>query len=381
MKSPRHLAEVLTRQWNNANTREKRLLEPKNWPIELPIGKPTLSQLKQHPGKVRQHMKEWRELTIGEVIWEKIKFRDTSEAIKFPVLWRLRKPSEWTDAMGDPATKREFLRLNRIVSSVSPRFHPLLIRQRHLSSKKTEAEVIQACALAMALEPNCAQGKPLRALSFAGVDSKFFERHRHLIIKLLDVCFDGSIGVVGLEEFLGAAKDRDHWLLIADLDGSLLPFSRMRVRASELMTTELEARNILIIENEQCLHQLPPSKNTIAILGAGLNLSWMQADWLRKKRVAYWGDIDTWGFTMLAQARRFQPHLSALMMTDIIYHEGFSNRAVPELKTAGDVPPEELNFPESQLYKRLLKTNNGRLEQEFLSSDMVRECVLNWVKS
>ena len=46
--------------------------------------------------------------------------------------------------------------------------------------------------------------------------------------------FDGEVSKIGLESFLGAIAEGEHWLLLLDLDGSLLPFRQMRVRSSDL---------------------------------------------------------------------------------------------------------------------------------------------------
>lgn len=293
----------------------------------------------------------------------------------------MNKPSDWIEATDSRIIKAEFLKLSHVISAISPCFHSLLIRQRYLSADKEASEIIKACELALKLEQNCASGIPLRALSAAGIDSKFFERSRRLIIKLLDVRFEGLASEIGLEAFLGALNDNDHWLLIADLDGSILPFKQMRIRDSELQTTPLVASNILIVENERCLHQLPHVGGTIAILGAGLNLSWVAASWLNEKSVTYWGDIDTWGLSMLAKARQHQSLLTALLMTETVYQQHHADKAVVEPKTAGSSPPEGLTVQESQLYKRLLKDKKGRLEQEFLSPALVKKEVLSWAGS
>jgi hypothetical protein len=378
MKSPDQLAEKLSRQWQNPDTREPRLLEREAWPVELAIGKPTPAQLKQNLEGVRRHLEQWRNINIGQVTWEKIKYRDTDEAVELPICWRLNRPSEWVCATNDPAIKNEFQMLSHVISGVNPIFHPLLIRQRHLTADKPTAEIIQACELALQLEQNCAAGLPLRALSLAGIDSKFFERHRRLMIKLLDVKFDGLVSEIGLENYLGAIYENNHWLLVVDLDGTLLPFQQMRLRDDELKSTPLPALNILIIENERSLYQLPRAENTIAILGAGLNLSWMIAPWLNGKRIAYWGDIDTWGLTMLAQARYFQPTLTALLMGQELFEKYTITGAVSEPTTAGETPPALLSKQEKDLYVHLLKSEKGRLEQEFIAEDLVKEAITNW---
>ncbi len=39
---------------------------------------------------------------------------------------------------------------------------------------------------------------------------------------MLDVRYEGEVSKLGLETFLNAHRDDDHWLLIFDLDGGLL---------------------------------------------------------------------------------------------------------------------------------------------------------------
>jgi hypothetical protein len=101
----------------------------------------------------------------------------------------------------------------------------------------------------------------------------------------------------------------------------------------------------------------------------------MEADWLSKKQISYWGDIDTWGLTMLARARLLQPSLKALLMTEAIYEQYGPKHAVQEPKTAGDSPPFGLTDQESKLYLRLLKAEKGRLEQEFLPKKLVENAL------
>lgn len=381
MKSTNELVQKLARQWHRADIREDRLLNAECWPVELNIGTPTAAMLKQDLDHIRRHISQWRQVQAGDVVWKKVKYRDAEETIELPVIWRLHKPSDWITATDNRDIKREFLKLGNILSQVDPLFHSLLIRQRRLITDKTEFEVIQACRLGLELEQGCANGLPLRTLSIAGIDSKFFERHRALIIKLLDLRFDGLIGEIGLEAFLDAANENDHWLLLADLDGCCIPFQQIRVRASELKTTPLAVENILLVENEKCLPLIPQAKQTVAILGSGLNLAWMEGGWLSNKRIAYWGDIDTWGLTMLSMARRLQPDLTALMMDRATFDEHSAHKAVAEPRVAGNAPPSHLTELEASLYEYLLELDHGRLEQEFLSTGQVREEVLGWIKS
>lgn len=378
MKSPKDLSTKLARQWRIPDIREQRLLTKDGWPVRLSIGRPPPREISENLDQVRSHLKRWRDVTVGKVTWGSIVYRSTSEAVEVPLAWELSKPSEWIDATGSKEIKDEFQRLGKVVGAVDPMFHSLLVRQRNLVLERPTDEVIKASELALLLEPECAGGAPLRALSYGGIDSKFFERNRALLTNLLDVRFGGVVGESGLESFLGAFHENDHWLLVADLDGTALPFKQIRVRDSELFDASLSVGNVLVVENERCLHHLPQLPNTVAILGAGLNLSWLQASWLSEKQIAYWGDIDTWGLTMLARARRLRPSLVALLMTEMVYDRYSPKSSVPEPKTAGINPPTDLTEDEKHLYLRLLSEEKGRLEQEFIPKEEVINSLVEW---
>lgn len=378
MKSPAELALRWARQWEVADTREQRLLDARAWPISLPIGKPSTAEFTQRTTDVREHLKRWRAVGVGRVLWESVTYRGGSEAVDVPVQWVLDSPSEWSAACDDAAVRKEFERLGRLVAAADPVFHRTLVRQRHLLQDKPEAEISQAIELARVLTPGCAAGRPLRALGVCGVDSKFFERHRALIAQLLDARFDGRVSDLGLEAFLEALDESEHWLLIAPLAPGLLPFAQQRVRAREIATQPLPGSHLVIVENERCLHQLPSLLDTVAILGAGLNLEWLCAEWLQYRRIAYWGDLDTWGLLMLSRARERQPHLEPLLMSARLFDALAATSAVVESSPGGEQPPNGLTDRERELYVYLRKLEKGRLEQEMVPREQVMTEFVEW---
>ena len=287
MKSPAEVSARLVKQWQLADNREALLLSENAWPVSVPIGRPTPALLTQRTEEVRAHLQRWRAVDIGEVVWEAISFRAGLEPVQVPVVWRLPSVKEWVAATGDPAVEQEFERLQRVLRGCDSVFRRVVVRQRNSLQEKSEAEIGRALEVALRVTPGCAVGRPLRALSELGVDSKFFERNRGFLIQLLDARFEGQVSDVGLEGFLGALSEGDHWLLVAALGPGLLPFGQQRVRASELQGVALPGSHVLIVENEQCLHQLPPVADTVAVLGAGLHLEWMRSEGLGAKRIGY----------------------------------------------------------------------------------------------
>ena len=390
MKTPQALAAKLAQQWNSADWRERQLLGGGTaWPLTLPIGQPDTAVFLNDAAALRSHLQQWRAVeqdSLGHVQWQERRYRGSSDAIAVPTHWQLAKPSQCIAAirhfkvLGHAQVHSDYARLSTLIAGVErPGFQRLLVR-RLVQWRDVPVDAVMAAAhMALQLEPGCAQGKPLRALAVQGNDTKFFERHASLLTALLDERFDGEASRQGLVGFLGALPEDDHWLLIAPLAPGLLPFAQMRVRASELQTTPLPARRILLVENERCLHQLPaPVQDTIAVLGAGLNLGWLAAPWLQERSVAYWGDLDTWGLRMLATARHHLPHLHALLM-DRATFSAHQHLAVAEPVHAPEPISGAQTPEEAALQAHLRAQARGRLEQEFLPTDTVHRAVRTWV--
>lgn len=170
----------------------------------------------------------------------------------------------------------------------------------------------------------------------------------------------------GIESFLGALDEGDHWLLIAPLEPALLPFARQAVPAAELMPTGLPGTHLLVVENERSLHQLP---STVAVLGSGLNRVDAGAVAQIQNRCLL-GRHRYLGRTMLVAARAQQPHLQPLLMDSGTF-EIYQALAVPEPNPAGDSDLATLSEAERRLYRHIRGIPKGRLEQEFLPREAV----------
>lgn len=379
MKSPDEIAQKMARQWQNDKLRAERLLGDADWPLRYPIGPPSAKEVEMNWGAVAEHIQHWRSVTVGEVAWKSVSYRSTGAPVQIPEYWEIYEPAQWVMATTNRDVASEFATLEDLLGDCDPLFHSTLVRQRSLWRNRSRSEVKKAAELAMRLEPGCAHGVPLRALPHEGIDSKFFERNRSLLTRLLDLRFDGEPSQQGLETFLDAQRDTDHWLLVADLDGELLPFFLQRVRSTELSSRGLPARHLLLVENERCLHLLPSTlPGTVAVLGTGNNLGWLKASWLKDVTLGYWGDIDTWGLLLLARARTCAPHLSALLMDQETFDKLSENYAVVEPVISSETPPESLTEAERELFCHLRGCREGRLEQEFIPKEFAAQRVAAW---
>ncbi|UTM28645.1 DUF2220 family protein [Pseudomonas aeruginosa] len=158
-----------------------------------------------------------------------------------------------------------------------------------------------------------------------------------------------------------------------------MPFKRIRLTTSELAETSLPGSRLLVVENEQCVHLLPETlPDTLAVLGAGLDLQWLASAHLAGKQIAYWGDMDTWGLLMLARARHHQPAVEALLMDRELFDQHSLGSAVVEPAKAQELAPEGLMTDEADFYRYLLAQERGRLEQEYLPRRQVEQAISKW---
>ncbi|KWH62226.1 Wadjet anti-phage system protein JetD domain-containing protein [Burkholderia anthina] len=381
MKSPNDMAARLARSWQSADEREARLLYPDSWPLRLPIGRPSPKAFTEQTESVKRHCDAWRSVEIGIVHWETVAYRAGGSPVRLPHLWELRSPSDWVRATQDAAIAAEYERLGEVVRHMDAQFHALVVRQRRLMMERPVHEIIKAGEVALGLSPGCAQGRPLRALGVCNTDSKFFERHRALLCHMLNVRFGGQVSELGLEAFLGAPEDDERWLLVVPLAAGILPFRQQRIRAGELVQLPKCVGHIIIVENERSVHQLAELPDAVAILGAGLSLDWTHDPWLASKRVAYWGDMDTWGLKMLGKVRQAIPSLSALLMNRDCFERYAANLAVRELVPVDGRRPDGLTEDEGAFFEYLLTQERGRLEQEFLPKDIVRAAMHAWYEA
>jgi len=391
MKSPAQLGGHLARQWQRADWRERYLLHAQEaWPLRLSIGLPDAQSFRDASTRLRTHLQQWQGIEQGGpgvVQWAQRSYRAGSTPLAVPTHWVLARPSEALAAMArfggaeGLQTQADHQALAAVLAGVDARFHRLLLRRLALWRAAPVEEVVIASRMALRLQPGCAQNKPLRALAVDGNDSKFFERHAGLLTALLDALFEGEASRQGLAAFLGASLEDDHWLLVAPLTPGLLPFMRQRVRATELRATPLPARRILLVENERCLHTLSqPLPDTIAVLGSGLNLGWLDTGWLRGREVAYWGDLDTWGLHMLAHACGHLPQLHPLLM-DRATFDAHRHLAVHEPAHAPDSALNTLPPEQHALDQHLRAQAKGRLEQEFVSQACVTQALAHWLRA
>lgn len=211
--------------------------------------------------------------------------------------------------------------------------------------------------------PNCY----LRELPVE-VDTKFIERNRGVLGELLPIVAPGCVGLdASTFETRFGFRQKQPLIRFRLLDPEIatnarLPFADFAIPVDEADKLRVEARNVIIVENEMTFLTLPRLPSTVALLGAGDAVSLLcRLSWLSNVRLVYWGDMDTHGFASLSVLRSQYPHSESVMMDSETF-DRFKQFAV---KASAYISRAELNLNSSEqtLFDRLA-LDGLLLEQE-----------------
>lgn len=137
----------------------------------------------------------------------------------------------------------------------------------------------------------------------------------------------------------------------------------------ELAQLNLKPARALISENKDTGLSLPDSAGTVAFIKLGNAVSLLgQLPWVKQLPVFYWGDVDTYGFSILARARKTLGNVNSMMM-NLETLEKHRDRLVEERQQATNVDHALLTAQELEAYQGLLRNTwwtQKRLEQERL---------------
>ena len=206
-------------------------------------------------------------------------------------------------------------------------------------------------------------GRHLREITAPGVDTKFVERHRATLARLLSVpsSSTGFIAALGLRVKPDTARLRADPAL-----GVAAGFSDVTVRVDELAERDVRARTAVILENEVTFLSVPVPAEGVVLWGKGFEVDRPGAlPWLRDADVDYWGDLDTHGFAILNRLRAWLPQTRSFLMdrdTLLEHRRRWVTEATP---TAARL--DRLTTDEAAVYEDLVTDRYGRnvrLEQE-----------------
>lgn len=379
-------ALVLRREWQNHVGLKGRLLNQKPFPIRIGLKPPTGQSAIKEMEHFQKFICLWRSFAPQRFIqWDTRNYRMLSGQT-VPKFFILKNIQELIEFIGVEAVRRSHTWMTNMspLLTIYPDTYPALVK--HLSTIElmgpSDSQLL--ADLIGQLTPKMGAGKYLRALPLVGVDTKFLENYQALITNILDIEHDNAVSNAGgLLEWLGCHTNPTGWLTVRPLCESTKTkmggFPVLQLSGDVLKQQALPANNILVVENMESGLGLPSLQDTIAVFGGGKNVAWMDALWLKSKRVAYWGDIDTWGLSILSDVRFKLPNVEVLMMDEetLNLHK---DRMVGERKSV-DYVPKFLTNSETRIFSSLKNTDklSSRLEQERLSTDYIQSKLKAWI--
>ena len=226
----------------------------------------------------------------------------------------------------------------------------------------------------------------LRQLPVEGVDTKFVESHKKVLDLLLTRLLPETAYDTGIDSLVSGGFERKYGFrtpqptvrfrlldpasFIAGLDDITLP-----AKTFASLTPEVET--VFVIENLATFLAFPTYPRGMVIFGSGYGARYLsKAQWMKQKRLYYWGDLDSHGFAILSHFRQAFTNVRSLMM-DHRTAERFAHLSVTE--------PEGKRFPgtadaltqdETTLFEEL-RQKHFRLEQERIPYTYVEETIKN----
>jgi hypothetical protein len=228
------------------------------------------------------------------------------------------------------------------------------------------------------IEQRQAPSMYLRQIDVPGVDTKFIERHKGVLVDLLDAQLDPSRVAAGVSDF----ADRYGFLrrpgyVRFRVAGRFRGFSELSVRAAELTAPPEGITRAYVLENEITYLSFPVPPAAIVILGGGYAVPVLELlGWLAGLDVVYWGDIDTHGFAILNRLRHHLPQARSMLM-DRVTLLGHRDHWVTEPSPTA-VNLNRLDRAESALYADLISGSYApsvRLEQERISFSAIEKAL------
>ena len=227
----------------------------------------------------------------------------------------------------------------------------------------------------------------LRQIDLPGVHSKFIEGQRSVLGELFDLVLppeEIDTTATGAGGFCRRYGFQDKPLRvrfrILDLNLALLPTETdqdITVTQTTFARLEIPVDKVFITENEINFLAFPQVPQGMVIFGAGYGFENFGAvEWLRDRKIHYWGDIDTHGFAILNQLRGFFPHAASLLMDRPTLMEHRALWGVEPSPETGILT--RLTDEESALYDQLRQNDLGfqiRLEQEKIGFELLVEAL------
>jgi hypothetical protein len=377
--NPADLRAQVQKRWDRGEILAARVTGEALFPLKLRLKRPGSRELAEDFDGVRQWV---RELAAADKGQRGYGFAIQWQTVNHRVHGRNELPAGAEVPTADDALrligkKGEAERFDRLSGDTLARFPELTrwLARRPLTLLEHADDWERVLAVLAWFRAHPRPGIYLRQLDIPGVDTKFIEGRRKLLMELLD----GVLPEWAIEwQATGARRFNERYGLrrepalvrfrVLDPDCAVAGLTDLSVPAEQFRELAPDVDTVFITENKTNGLAFPDHPRAWVIFGLGYGLERLgEVPWLHRVRVVYWGDIDTHGFAMLDRLRRRLPHAESLLMDreTLAAHEGLWTEEPANDRFLEDL--ERLTAAERALFDDLRWDRLGervRLEQE-----------------
>lgn len=323
----RDLRLRLQKQWDKGRLLSARLTAEPLFPLRIALKCPGPRELGDRYGAA----KDWIDDLVChagsgrakyyDLEWRQVNHRQLGRN-QLPVAAIFQQPADAFNFIGRQKQAEHFDVLCRLILDAFPDLRAWLAR-KPLSVLAQSDSWPRLLAVLQWLQARPRPRIYIRQLEIAQVDSKFIEQHKKLLSELLDIVLpagavdESAKGVAAFEQRYGfLAKPAQVRFRLLDPCVYIHGLSDLQVPAEEFATLDPPGvEQVFITENDINGLAFPGLKRSMVIFGLGYGLERLtRSGWLSAKTIHYWGDIDTHGFAMLDQIRRYFPQTRSLLM-------------------------------------------------------------------
>ncbi|MCX9158561.1 DUF3322 domain-containing protein [Niveibacterium sp. 24ML] len=322
--SPADLRAQIQRLWDRGDLLRASVSSAMAWPLRLSLKAPSAADLSGRFEAVRDWVRVLAEMPRVRIEWREWKHR-VQGMQRLPAAVWLDSLQDALALIGKAHPAQRFDVLWQQTASAQPALLAWLSK-RPLLALELADRWERLLAVVSWLQDHPRPGVYLRQVDAPGVDSKFIEAHRGVLIELLELALPpeavdpAATGVAQFTRRFGFL-DKPVRIRFRLLDPALLKLPGceglldVTLDAASFSDLVLPLERVFITENETNFLAFPQAPRAIVIFGAGYGWDALaRATWLHRCRLHYWGDIDTHGFAILDQLRGYFPQVASFLM-------------------------------------------------------------------
>jgi hypothetical protein len=353
------------------------------WPWRLPLGVPTAADVAFDAAAVRAWSLAWQAWDErGEVAWEERQWPRLGTQ-RVPAALQVAGPERAAELAGQGERWRRATQRRWALAQAWPQAVRLPTSQRLFDflADANAADVQRLQALLGWVIKHPTSGLMLRQLPVPGLDTKWAEQRRALVLELANALLQPTRGPGDLHDALGLRRPPTRVrmrLLDARLREPLGGLSDIEAPVNQIAALPLWPRRVLVVENLETGLALDDLPDTVVFMKLGGAVSLLaQVPWVRDARLHYWGDIDTHGLAILGACRAVLPQTLSLLM-DVPTLLDHRDLCVDEPQPFSAPCPACLTPGERELFEGLRQDRWGvrlRLEQERIAWPYVQSAL------